>query len=119
MLQDPQSVKACGVLAQRAGHEFSKCVLFKCCVLKGLPHSNMQVVLKEFLVVRIINASAMLNFSLFSFWRCGVKEAGQSCRCSDWLRTGLFRVRVPLGLRDFSLLQNVQTGSGALQPHIQ
>lgn len=59
MLQDPQSVKACGVLAQRSGHEFSKCVLLKC-VLEGLPHSNMLVVLKEFLVVRIINGSAML-----------------------------------------------------------
>jgi hypothetical protein len=54
MLQDPQSVKACGVLAQRAGHEFSKCVLLKCRVLKGLPHSNMQIVLKEFLVVQYV-----------------------------------------------------------------
>jgi len=61
MLQDPQSVMACGVLAQRAGHEFGKCVLLKRSVLKGLPHSNVQVVLKEFLVVRIINASAMLR----------------------------------------------------------
>jgi hypothetical protein len=55
MLQDPQSVKACGVLAQSAGHEFSKCVLLRCGVLKRLTHSNMQVTLKEFLVVRIIN----------------------------------------------------------------
>jgi len=55
MLQDPQSVEACGVLAQRAGHGFSKCVLLRCGVLKGLTHSNRQVMLKEFLVVRIIN----------------------------------------------------------------
>jgi hypothetical protein len=40
-------------------------------------------------------------------------ERGKLNRYSDWLRAGRPPARFPAGVRDFSLLHSVQTGSGA------
>ena len=40
-------------------------------------------------------------------------QAGQSGSVATTLRAGQSKVRIPLGARDFSLLQNFQTGPGA------